>query len=120
MAVEYFNGKQYVDAAVPHYKLGEVPTGGTWVDGKPIYRSVIDCGNATSVTISVSSLNIDTLIRLDGFGTDNSNGSGSKWTFDCSSGNNSRNFFIDSSGNLRCQGSYYKKYAILEYTKTTD
>ena len=52
------------------YSTTEQPTGGTWIDGKPIYRIVLDSTTAIStgdVSIDVASLHIESLVRMDGF-----------------------------------------------------
>lgn len=47
------------------YSTEETKTGGTWIDGKPIYRKVITENiNIASKSTSISSLNIDTLIEF--------------------------------------------------------
>lgn len=56
---------------VDSYSTSEVNTGQTWIDGKPIYRKVIDITDtktaqaAYSKQIDLSSLNIDTLVKTD-------------------------------------------------------
>lgn len=61
------NVKDYVDKSNT-YLTQEVKTGGTWIDGKPIYRKVIvhDVSGALTglVTIDVGNSNIDTPIRI--------------------------------------------------------
>lgn len=49
------------------YSTSETLTGGTWTDGKPIYRKVISINNTLSTmsTTVLSGLNIDNLIRND-------------------------------------------------------
>ena len=59
--------KDYVDNS-NSYSTEEVKTGGTWIDGKPIYRKVIvqDISNGLSglVSIPIDIANIDTPIRI--------------------------------------------------------
>lgn len=52
----------------PEYDTDETETGETWVDGKPIYRRVVDIGalpDSSTKTITLG-LTIDTLISLHG------------------------------------------------------
>lgn len=46
----------------------ETPTGGTWIDGKPIFRQVFDVGTFPTGTSAIQTLgfNYDTVIRLRG------------------------------------------------------
>ena len=101
------------------YSTTEMLTGGTWIDGKPIYRWVYDNGSYVSnLDIDVSSLNIDVLIHTEVIGNDNTSGTGNKWNYGATS---SRDAYIQSSNNhLVTSGNLYKRYAIIEYTKTTD
>ena len=51
------------------YSTGEIKTGGTWIDGKPIYRKVVNFGvlpntNTKSVNHNIS--NIKNVIKIDG------------------------------------------------------
>lgn len=104
------------------YSTTEMLTGGKWIDGKPIYRKVFDNGSwASNLSINVSSLNIDTLVKSEVIGSSNSSGTQGKWVISNNSGVDSRSCFIDNDNViLLTRGSYYKRYVILEYTKTTD
>lgn len=53
---------------VSNYASGEVKTGGKWIDGKPIYRSVIETGAKTAnvQNIDVSALGIETITSMRG------------------------------------------------------
>ena len=75
-----------------------------------------------SQTVSIKDLNIEYLISSDVIGSDESNYTGNLWLENSTSGNQSRNLFIDvTNQTLVIQaGSFYGKYAIIEYTKTTD
>ena len=51
----------------PNYSTEETLTGGKWIDGKPIYRKCLTITNLIQETnISVASLGIDSLIRING------------------------------------------------------
>lgn len=55
--------KEYADLQYS-YSTNETLTGGTWIDGKPIYRKVLEENSLNSGTklINVNDLNIDTVI----------------------------------------------------------
>ena len=101
------------------YSTTEMLTGGKWIDGKPIYRWVYDNGSYVSnLDIDVSSLNIDVLIHTEVIGNDNTSGTGNKWDL---SATNGRDAYINISNNhFVTVGNLCKRYAIIEYTKTTD
>ena len=115
--------EQYFDEGqqrAQSYSTTETWTGGYWIDGKPIYRKVFDNGSwATSLDFDASSLNIETLIKTDVIGTDNSGGSGNRWLIN-SVVNNGIIYFRTSDQHIIVTNEKYKRYAILEYTKTTD
>lgn len=51
------------------YSTNEVDTGKTWIDGKPIYRKVVDCGllpNNTFKDVSHNISNLDEIINING------------------------------------------------------
>jgi hypothetical protein len=97
---------------------------GTWIDGKPIYRIVLDYHSAPlsgNKSVDVTALDIDTLVWTNALGTDNSNGySGTKWSLNSVSANSSRLIYMSNATTLKVEGSFYKHWIILEYTKTTD
>lgn len=117
------------------YSTDETLTGGTWIDGKPIYRKVINLTNYMSSMSDEINLipilqtgdlsNIDTLIdltTLHGY-RDELKMVGKSGEINGS--NNTPFSFLDSTLNqLRVkaseafEGGYL--YVILEYTKTTD
>lgn len=110
---------------VTNYTEGEVNTGGTWVDGKPIYRKVIIAsGNfATNAIISANSFSeAETVISLKGIIIRSDNVimpipiySGTEYFV---------SYEIDASKNLKLyKGTSIttaKLIAIAEYTKTTN
>lgn len=56
--------------SVESYSLTEVLTGGTWLDGRPIYKKTVNCGNLPNnavkrVNHNISSL--DLVIKVEGF-----------------------------------------------------
>lgn len=100
---------------------------GKWIDGKPIYRKVIDCGNLPNNTIkyvthNISNINYVTKIYLavsTGTSFYNTNMQGI-------SGMYSEGVVIARvvSDNIQIGTTYnysgHTAYAIIEYTKTTD
>ena len=68
-----YTQRSYVDKA-NSYSTDEIKTGGTWIDGKPIYRKVFT-GNisSTSDSISLESLNIETRVDINSLLTDGVN-----------------------------------------------
>lgn len=96
---------------------------GKWIDGKPIYRKVIannvSCGRSTA--ISISNLNIDTLIEVKSFAKRSNE---NRWVFDSFYDNPSRKFNIHRNENdiLTWTGDNETYIATIwiEYTKTTD
>lgn len=58
---------------VTTFSEGRVPTGGRWIDGKPVYREMIPLG-AVGATAAVASIgNVDALITLRGQAVDGQN-----------------------------------------------
>ena len=96
----------------PNYTTEEQKTGGTWIDGKPIYRKVITGLNISTSTSYVNLMSvgaIDTIIRTSGMTT-----------------SNKTNFALDSvvnGSNIQIRTTYSTQginTVIIEYTKTTD
>jgi len=111
------------------YSTEEHLTGKKWIDGKPIYRKVIDCGmlpNATSKSTATGLTNIGTIISIKGIAntTDantcvpipyvsiNANDTSLNIACYYANGNIILKTFIDMT-------VYTKSYVTLEYTKTT-
>ena len=109
---------------------------GTWIDGKPLYRKVIEVTSIDSaknnydVAISISNLNeivnIGGTIKLSGMDTykpittiytDSSSAVGSIYSFSVYAITNS---YISLSYGSWWKEMFDKAYIILEYTKTTD
>ena len=107
----------------PNYSTTEQKTGGTWIDGKPIYRKVFTgILNSNSFTITVPNLSeIATQVRIDGFIKTTE-----PYYFTVNSSTPVRTFFspvvhqgimIQSSG---VAGNNTEYTVVFEYTKTTD
>ena len=106
--------KNYVDNS-NSYSTQEVKTGGTWIDGKPIYRKVLIAKNFINggevgwagLESDVASLNIDACLRCFAITV----GDGSRYL----------QFSPDKGGfNSYWSGINSGSIIIMEYTKTTD
>ena len=110
------------------YSTTEHPTGAKWIDGKPIYRKVIDCGalpNNTTKTVNHNISNLGKVIRLYGFAN---NAAGTDFitlpfvdtansaTFNTSLRATDTQITLSSANNM----ASFSGYAVIEYTKTTD
>lgn len=118
------------------YSLEETLTGGFWIDGKPIYRKVINLNSVGGATaaFNLTSFDIDNVISING--TANTGTEILSLNYSKSDGDVSQtNCFIVADGvefTLYCQYSRYTTatqvktildcsfVAIIEYTKTTD
>ena len=112
------------------YSTTEVDTGKIWIDGKPIYRKVIECGygpnGTTSTTKSVphNISNLGDVISISGFCKGDS-GAYLPFPYEPTNLNTKDGLAVYiSNGNvvattLGFNFNTYKIYAILEYTKTT-
>lgn len=107
----------------PNYSTEEQKTGGTWIDGKPIYRRVFTgILNSNSFTVSISNLSeIAKQVRIDGFIKTTE-----PYYFAVNSTTPVRAFFspvihqgivVQSSG-IASNNTEYE--IVFEYTKTTD
>ena len=109
-----------------NYSLGEQRIG-IWIDGKPIYRKVITFNsipsNSTSIIADVSSLNIDTLVKLYGALKHYQNTSyrvlpmAGGGTDDIRIDINENNLRITTYSNW---AGFSNNFICIEYTKTTD
>lgn len=108
------------------YSTTEQATGGKWIDGKPIYRKVIDCGtlpNGTTKTIANAFSNVDTIIQIKGVAQ--STGYTLPIPYNDIVANNGglRVFILDKKDIELGTGTNFSAYTgilIVEYTKTTD
>lgn len=56
------------------YSQNEIDTGKIWIDGKKIYRKVVDCGyllNKNAKIVEYNIKNIDTITKIDSIGYQN-------------------------------------------------
>lgn len=113
------NVKDYVDNS-NSYSTQEVKTGGTWIDGKPIYRKVVNVGtlpDKTSKTVLHNIQNLDKVLETKLVANDSTN------YIVCNFGGKEMGVYIDIANVIITSGDNftgYSGYAIIEYTKTTD
>lgn len=105
------------------YSETEQATGGTWIDGKPIYRKVVDCGalpnnNLSSIAHNVS--NIGKILNLSGYC--NYNATYLNIPYAAYNGEIISAYCDATHIRIRTNSdwSVYTAYVIIEYTKTTD
>lgn len=109
------------------YSTDEQLTGGTWIDGKPIYRKTVDCGqlpNTTTKSVAHGITNIGVIINSYGVAFNPSTNTSQRLPFVSPSSTNCITFYYDTTKIYIETGmdrsSFKKSYITLEYTKTTD
>ena len=98
---------------------------GTWIDGKPLYQKVVDCGampNSTTKTISHSISNIDNIVNYHGIAIKSSDSIPLPYPGNPTSDTikihvNKMNILIIDSADW---SNYPASYVTVQYTKTTD
>lgn len=101
---------------------------GTWIDGKPIYRKVIDFGilpNSTNKEVQHNISNLQNFVKIDGIAIRNDNNFWQAIPLTYRSADTSYNTALtvtQSKVVITCDAdrSMFNGYVILEYTKTTD
>ena len=101
------------------YSTTEQKTGGKWIDGKPIYRKVIEDTFTSGTNTITHNLSIDNYIKVEIFIRTSSTLQNTKGYF------NEQNRIVAGSlatnnFNVTTNGWIGNGYIILEYTKTTD
>ena len=119
----HFNDDE--SANVDLYSTSEVKTNKVWIDGKPIYRKTIDCGNLPEAGVMKSiEHNISNLGKIVNFSGSMFTAIGHQMPFPWPWENNEFNsYFIDSTYiylDTNANRSGYSVIVTLEYTKTTD
>lgn len=108
------------------YSTTEKKTGGTWIDGKPIYRKVIDCGalpNNTSKDVATGiDFTVCNVIKIEGVAKNTSTGNTDTIPMPFSNvvtigTTKTGNVSISTTGSF---SNYTQSYVTLEYIKTTD
>ena len=105
---------------------------GTWIDGKPLYRKVINVGNKpTDATINVSNAvsDLDTLVRISGtaynatfnqyYNIPNTHDTIASWFINALIVNK-KDLQVRGGIGWNNAGGLTNIYVVLEYTKTTD
>ena len=108
------------------YSTDEQLTGGTWIDGKPIYRKVIDFGalpNSTLKQVPHGISNIDAIVSFNGV-TFAKNKTATPIPYVYTDSINTVSLFLEGTNvciqTFGDKTSYINTYVTLEYTKTTD
>ena len=109
------------------YSTSEINTGKTWVDGKPIYRKVVDCNalpSANTKTISIGVQDIDNVVILSGIAKQSSTGNCIPLPYPSTEGDDIQ-IWIDNLSTVYIKtiptwASQYHGFITIEYTKTTD
>ena len=117
-----YNGSVWVNGDDLHEYSTEEKVIGKWIDGKPIYEKVINSGylpNASSISINVSTLNIDSIIQLKGITFTDDKLNHRPITLGSSDNNAIRIDFTNN--NIRIftwsNWSTYNSFIIIQYTK---
>ena len=91
---------------------------GTWIDGKPLYRCCYDAGSYVGqIDWDVSALNVSLITRSECLVADVADASTITGVISCTT---NREMYMTPQKVIHTTGGYYKRYIIIEYTKTTD
>lgn len=99
---------------------------GTWIDGKPLYRKVINVGSINGTNVKTLSLpsDVDILLPYEGMLFDSDNNVYPLNYFNIyNAGQNIGSFYYKSRGlQIKCDADFgiINGYVIIKYTKTTD
>ena len=110
---------------VTDYTMDEVPTGGTWIDGKPIYRCVVKVSGAAGsfTNASVSIPDVSHIVSISGTaymkGSSNPYFAPLDFTyFNSSNAMSNHVFTYVQSGTVKMKASQaFDAWVVLEYTK---
>lgn len=109
------------------FSTTEQKTGGVWIDGKPIYRKVVDFGalpDNTAKTIAHNIANLSKIIDLKGIAIDTSDHTYLPLPYSSAVNITSSVSLNVSGSNVSIRTSQdrsrYNCYVFIEYTKTTD
>lgn len=109
---------------VNDFSTSEVNTGQKWIDGKPIYRKVINLGlfpNNSYIEVNTNLTNVK-IIRYDSYAYTSGLGALIKTDQYQNADNNIRTLVYSNKIRITATGNFstWEGYIILEYTKTTD
>ena len=116
--------ERQVSKSIGNYSEAEVDTKQKWIDGKTIYRKVVDCGalpNSTTKNVTHGISGIDTRLAPRGFTNSTTVCLPLPYASVASAGNivrlswDNTNIYFETESDLT---SYTSTYVILEYTKT--
>ena len=109
------------------YSTTEQKTGGVWIDGKPIYRKVIDCGalpNANVKFVPHNISNFRTIVKIYGIAERIGATLPLPYVTTDAQTNYDVAVFVETNNigivNYTNMTDYTKSYVVVEYTKTTD
>ena len=116
------------DSQDNNYSTDEVLTGKFWIDGKPIYRKVIDCGalpNNTTKRTAHNIQNLETVVSLEGKAYRPSDGLWINIPHVNTSSLASGLSIVVYNGNIEMgdgvdYSTFTTSFVIIEYTKSTD
>lgn len=112
------------NAGMCSYSTSETNTGKTWIDGKTIYRKVVDTGtlpNGTAKTVAHNITNLDRVVHIEGFFYRSSDGMTRPFCFIYAANTTFAGVQVDNT-NISVYASWDNQatgsYVILEYTKS--
>ena len=108
------------------YSQNEIDTGKIWIDGKKIYRKVINCGaiqNGTLNEIPTNIVNMETVVKITAMATSTQYKLTTQMPY-TSVGGKKKIIYIQSNNIYiyidTVEETYDKCFVVLEYTKTTN
>lgn len=120
------NGVLSADLQMPDFSTTEHATGSKWIDGKEIYRKVIDTGalpNATTKSVAHGIIGLDTIVKLYGVAKNTSEGGIYPLPQVLASENITLQvslYIFEENINLKCtadRSSFDESFVVVEYTK---
>lgn len=112
------------NAGMCTYSTSETNTGKTWIDGKTIYRKVVDTGtlpNGSPKTVAHNISNLERIVHIEGFFYRSSDGMTRPFSFIYASNATFAGVQVDNT-NISVYASWDNQatgsYVILEYTKS--
>lgn len=108
------------------YSTVEQATGGTWIDGKPIYKKTIDIGslpNGTGKSVDHGITNLERVVRHEGWALQSSDGAEIPLPYADTTASGSVVIYASSTViriSAASNRSGFSGYITLWYTKTTD
>lgn len=123
-SIDGTEGAIYAPPVMEYYSTTERVIG-EWIDGSPVYMKVIDIGalpNNTQKTIDITSIGVDAIIELSGFGKDGSTGDLLPLPYvNADAATNNIQVYASSTSIIvkdKIDFSSFSGYMIIKYTKT--